>query len=202
MVEVPLAIIFGAKPRAALATGRSWPALLLILIAACGGCSKAPEDTPPPASEWRTFEGTWSASGERHILYMGPDHRAAVFNLTGSLLLKGPKGVGVGFQSKAIGFSDSLTGSMIGRCTWTDEHGEEVFSELKGEVVGSGKHIMGKIVGGTGRYTGITGEYEFQWQYVVESEDGFVQGRTDDIKGRFRIGAPVNVPAAAGGPRQ
>lgn len=195
--------MLGAKPRAALATGRLFPALfLLVLIAAYGGCSKAPEVTPPAPSEWRTFEGTWSASGERHVLQMGPDHRASVLNVTGSLLLKGPKGVGVGFLGKAIGFSDNLTGSMIGRCIWTDEHGDEVYSELKGESVGSGRHLTGTIIGGTGRYTGITGEYEFQWRFVVESEDGFIQGRTDDIKGRFRIGAPVNTPAAAGGPRQ
>ncbi|MGH8767042.1 MAG: hypothetical protein ACREVT_02520, partial [Burkholderiales bacterium] len=175
-----------------------FPALfLLVLIAAYGGCSKAPEVTPPAPSEWRTFEGTWSASGDRHVLYLGPDHRTSVFNVAGSLLLKGPKGVGVGFLGKAIGFSDNLTGSM-GRCVWTDEHGDEVFSELKGESVGTSRHLTGTITGGTGRYMGITGEYEFQWQFVVESEEGFIQGRTDNIKGRFRIGAP----AAAGGAGQ
>ena len=65
--------------------------------------------------EWRTFEGTWSASGTRQTLNLETNHRASIFDLTGSLLLTGDRGLGVGFQAKAIGFSDSLAG-MQGRC--------------------------------------------------------------------------------------
>jgi hypothetical protein len=66
---------------------------------------------------------------------------------------------------------------MQGRCVWTDEHGDKVYSELKGEFVATGNHIVGTFLGGTGRYTGMTGEYSFQWKYIVESEDGTVSGR-------------------------
>jgi len=103
--------------------------------------------------------------------------------------------MGVGFRAKAIGFSDNLVG-MQGRCVWTDEHGDKVYSELKGEWVGTGNHIVGTFLGGTGRFTGVTGEYSFQWKYVVESEDGAVGGRAVNLKGTARFGSTA---AAASG---
>jgi hypothetical protein len=127
---------------------------------------------------------------------MGPDHRTAIFELTGSMLLTGAQRPAVGFRAQAIGFSDTRTG-MEGRAVWTDERGEMVFSELKGEWVGSGNQITGTFVGGTGRYAGITGEYSFQWVYVMESEEGAVSGRVVDLKGRARMDQPATTPAEA-----
>ena len=147
----------------------------LLFAAACSQpTDQAPEIHPP--GEWHTFEGTWSASGTRQTLNLETNHRASIFDLTGSLLLTGDRGLGVGFRAKAIGFSDNLVG-MQGRCVWTDEHGDKVYSELKGEWVGTGNRIAGTFLGGTGRFAGVTGEYSFQWEYVLESEDGAVSGR-------------------------
>lgn len=172
---------------------RRWAALALMLFA--GGCSQpkvqAPEIHPP--SEWHTFEGTWSASGTRQTLTLETDHQASIFDLTGSLLLRGDRGMGEGFQAKVIGFSDNLVG-MQGRCVWTDEHGDKVYSELKGGSVGTGNRIVGTFLGGTGRFGGISGEYLFQWEYVVESEDGAVSGRAVNLKGQARFGSAAAVP--------
>jgi hypothetical protein len=44
----------------------------------------------------------------------------------------------------------------------------------------------------------VTGDYTFQWQYVVEAEDGAVSGRVVDLKGRARFGQAATAPA--GGP--
>ena len=52
----------------------------------------------------------------------------------------------------------------------------------------------GSLLGGTGRYAGVTGEYEFDWQYVVESEDGNLQGRITGLRGRFRQDVPPPSP--------
>jgi hypothetical protein len=100
--------------------------------------------------------------------------------------------MGVGFRAKAIGFSDNRLG-MQGRCVWTDEHGDKVYSELKGEWVGTGNRIVGTFLGGTGYFAGITGEYSFRWEYVVESEDGAVSGRAVNLKGRARFGSTAAV---------
>jgi hypothetical protein len=180
-------------------SGRQWLALAsILLVAACdpSGDSTSQSAPSPSAGEWREFDGTWTASGTRRTLHLGADRRAAVFELTGSLLLSGAQRPAVGFQAKAIGFSDSRDG-MHGRCVWTDERGDEVYSTLKGEGVASANRIVGTFVGGTGRYAGITGEYTFQWQYVLDAEDGVVSGRVVDLKGRARLGQPTTAPATA-----
>jgi hypothetical protein len=65
-----------------------------------------------------------------------------------------------------------------------------VFSELKGEGTAAQNHIEGTIFGGTGRYAGLTGSYDFSWQFVIESDDGSIQGRAIGLKGRVRLGEP------------
>jgi hypothetical protein len=156
-----------------------WLTFLALLLTAMCRQPDGPAPQGGTAGEWRTFEGTWTAAGTRRTLRLGPNERAAIFELTGSVLLTGA-------QRPAVGFSDSRAG-MQGRCVWTDERGEMVYSELKGEFVGTGNHIVGTFVGGTGRYAGVTGDYSFQWQYVIGTEDGAVSGRAVNFKGRARL---------------
>ena len=177
--------------------GWQWPILASLLLTLACGQPGDPSTQTPVAGEWLTFEGTWTAAGTRQTLRLGPNNRAAIFDLTGSVLLTGAQRPAVGFIARAIGFSDSRTG-MQGRSVWTDERGDMVYSELKGQAVGSGNRIAGTFVGGTGRYVGVTGDYSFQWQYVIDREDGAVSGRVVDLKGRARFGQAANAPA--GGP--
>jgi hypothetical protein len=173
---------------------RSLPLALLLFLVGCNQPA-VPRAEIASQNEWHTFRGTWTSSGTRQTLKLGTDHHASIFDLTGSLLLTGDRGLGVGFRAKAVGFSDNLAG-MQGRCVWTDERGDKVYSELKGEWVGTGNSIVGTFLGGTGRFAGITGEYSFQWKYVVESEDGTVSGSAVNLHGRARFGS---TSAASGG---
>jgi len=177
-----------------LLPGWRWPTLVaLLLTAACGQSGGTPQT--PLANEWHAFEGTWTATGTRRTLHLGANDRAGIFELTGSVLLSGAQRPAVGVRAQAIGFSDSRTG-MQGRSVWTDERGDMVYSELSGEFVGTGHHIVGTFIGGTGRYIGVTGDYSFQWQYVVDSEDGAVSGRVVDFKGRARLGQSATAHVA------
>ena len=181
-------------------TVAGWRCLIFavfLLTVACGRSGRPASETLP-AGEWLTFEGTWTAAGTRRTLRLGPDDRAAIFELTGSVLLTGAQRPSVGFKAQAIGFSDSRTG-MQGRCVWTDERGDMVYSDLKGEWVGSGNHIAGRFIGGTGRYASVTGDYSFQWQYVIDTEDGEVSGRVVDLKGRARFGKATTALAGGSG---
>jgi hypothetical protein len=180
-----------------LLPGWRWLTLAAFLLTAACDQSSGPAPQTFPAGEWHVFEGTWTAAGTRRTLHLGPDDRAAIFELTGSLLLTGAQRPAVGFRAQAIGFSDSRAG-MQGRCVWTDESGNMVYSELRGQAVGSGNRIVGTFLGGTGRYAGVTGDYTFQWQYVVDAEDGAVSGRVVDFKGRARFGQSATAPV--GGP--
>ncbi len=171
------------RSKALLATGC---AIALSLAPLTGGCRRSTGESAPPASGWRTFEGSLSATGERHTLELGPARRASVLSVSGSMLLTGERGLGVGFQARAIALSDEKTG-MLGRAVWTDERGDQIFSELRGDPVASGRAVLGTITGGTGRWAGIEGEYRFDWSWVVEAGEGRVQGRAEGLRGRAHL---------------
>ena len=178
------------KPRCSVA-GRY---ALLILAFAVTACRPATESPKPfgTSGEWLEFEGSWNAAGSRRIISLGTERRGSILDLTGTMLLAGPKRPGVGFRSEVIALVDSDTG-LEGRSVWTDEHGDQVFSELQGEGTAARNHITGRFLGGTGRYAGATGSYEFSWQWVMEAEDGAIQGRAIELKGRLLPGsADVN----------
>jgi len=166
---------------------------VIVLFSAC----HRPQQTPPPGDDWHDFAGTWTASGSRNIMRMGNDRQAAISTFEGSLVLTGSKGIGVGFQSQAVLFNDTATG-MVGRAVWTDEHGEQVFSELRGEGTAADNKITGTFVGGTGRYQGATGTYAFSWRFVIENEDGVVQGQSVGLNGRVRVAQPQTASGAGG----
>jgi hypothetical protein len=161
--------------------------LLLALVFAATACGPAAESSKPLATsgEWIEFGGTWNAAGTRRILSLGADRRSSIVDLSGTMLLSGPDRPGAGFRSEVIALVDSATG-LVGRSVWTDERGDQVFSELQGEGTAEKNRITGTIVGGTGRFADVTGTYEFSWQRVMEGEDGAVQGRAVDLKGRVR----------------
>jgi hypothetical protein len=127
---------------------------------------------------------------------MGANRKASTIDVRGSMLLAGEGRPGVGFGAEIVGMVDSETG-LVGRGVWTDERGDQVFSELKGEGTKERNHIVATIIGGTGRYSGVTGSYEFSWQFVIESDDDSVQGRAVGLKGRFRLGQAA--PEQSGG---
>ena len=176
------------------ALGRAFVGALALAAAACGPVTEPPK--PAPASgEWREFEGSWNAAGSRRTIPLGADRRGSIIDLRGTMLLAGPGRPGVGFRSEVIALVDSATG-LLGRSVWTDERGDQVFSELTGEGTAAQNRIAGTILGGTGRYAGATGSYEFSWHFVIEAEDGSIQGSAVGLKGRVRPGQPT-----AGGAR-
>jgi len=148
-------------------------------------------------NDWHEFEGTWTAAGSRHILRLGNDRQTSIANFQGALLLAGPGRPGVGFRAEAIVLNDSVTG-IVGRAVWTDEHGDQAWSELRGEGNKTSNKIVGTFVGGTGRYRGATGTYEFSWRFLLENEDGNVQGESMGLKGRVRVGAAPGGRTAEG----
>jgi hypothetical protein len=161
---------------------------LALALTACKPAAEPP--TPADVSgEWREFEGSWNAAGSRRTIPLGTERKGSIVDLQGTMLLAGEGRPGVGFRSEVIALVDSETG-LLGRSVWTDERGQQVFSELKGEGTAARNRIEGTIQGGTGRYAGATGTYEFSWQFVIEAEDGSIQGRAVGLKGRFRIGQP------------
>ncbi len=171
----------------------------LLLVTAC---DRAPQASKSVLSggEWLDFQGTWTAAGVRNTMHLRGDRQASISMFNGSLVLEGQSRPGVGFRSEAIVFSDSATG-MVGRAVWTDENGDQAYSELLGEGTAKNNKITGTFVGGTGRYSGATGTYEFSWRFVLENEEGLVQGQSKDLHGRVRLDSRQAGAADKGAPR-
>jgi hypothetical protein len=162
---------------------RIGPAACFSLVLASASAVLAEE---PRAEAWRTFEGTWSASGRRESVPVENGAAAAIVDVSGAIVLTSGEGLGRGFRGQAIGFDDGQ-GVSLGRCVWTDEKGDHVFSRLRGDSVAAGRRFTGTITGGTGRYAGIEGEYSFTWQYVLPADEaGAIQGRAVGLSGRIR----------------
>ena len=167
-------------------------------VAFLAGVICAPVPTRAQAAagdEWRAFQGTWTAVGKRQAIPLGGPRKASIADFNGSLVLTGPSRPTLGFRAQAIVLNDSVTG-MVGRAVWTDERGDQVFSELRGEPTVTGNRLFGTFLGGSGRYTGATGSYEFSWRFLIEDEDGTVQGQSMDPKGEVRVDAPPGAPSA------
>jgi len=169
---------------------------LLLVFTGCGNT----RTTKPVfiSTDWREFEGTWTATGNRSSLALGSARRASIGNFEGTLLLTGEGRPARGFRAEAIVLNDTATG-MLGRAVWTDERGEQVYSELLGEATSTGNKITGTFIGGSGRYAGATGTYEFSWRFVLENEDGTVQGQSSGFRGRVRIDRSGHIPPAGDG---
>jgi hypothetical protein len=159
----------------------------LTLLATLAVCA-VPSAQAPPAAGWRTFEGTWTASGERQALPTESGRPAGTFQLSGALALTGGSGLSRGFRGEALGY-DNGAGVLVGRSVWTDERGDRVYSQLRSETVATGRLVTGTITGGSGRYAGLLGEFTFEWQYIVPGEGGAISGRAIGLRGRVRGGA-------------
>lgn len=131
-----------------------------------------------------SFHGNWTATGKRTSIDLGPHRTASIANFEGTLYLTGSSLAG--FRANAIVLNDTSTGA-VGRAVWTDDRGDQIFSELHGGDTATGRQVEGTFIGGTGRYAGATGSYKFTWTFVIDSEDGHVQGESDDVTGRIRL---------------
>ena len=162
--------------------------IALFMLVFVGACSRTPQATDATSSidGWLSFHGNWIATGKRTSIRLGPDRDASIEDFEGTLYLTGTSPL-VGFRANAIVLNDTSTG-VVGRAVWTDDRGDQIFSELQGGDTAAGKKVEGRFVGGTGRYAGATGSYEFTWKFVIDSEDGQVQGESDDVTGRVRVG--------------
>ncbi len=184
-----------------LSSGHCWYGLLLFAVLLCSACEQSTPSLPQTADfgQKRHFTGTWTATGERETMQLGTGHFAAIFRYSGSLLLSGEQRVNAGFKGDIIGFADNRTG-MQGRCTWTDENGDQLFSELHSESIEAGEPIKAVFIGGTGRYAGAAGEYSFKWQRLIEHEKGHMSGRVVDLHGWVLVepGKTGSSPAGAG----
>lgn len=167
------------------ATNRRSPLMpLLLLAASLAATIVADPGAQAPANAERSLRGSWSAAGRIQTLPTETGKPAAVVQLSGAVVLADDTGAHTGFHGDAISFDDG-SGVATGRAVWTDTRGDRLFSILRGEPIGTGRHVVGTITGGTGRYAGVAGGFELTWQYVISDDEGTIQGRTNDLRLRY-----------------
>jgi hypothetical protein len=159
--------------------------LIALALATCVVAAPLALPQAPSADGWQAIAGSWNATGHRQSVPTGGDRNASTAYLSGAVTLTASGGTSRGFQGEAITF-DEGAGTGMGRAVWTDERGDKIFSRLTGDLRLARRRIVGTITGGTGRYAGIEGDYSFEWQYLIQSEDGTVQGQAVDLTGRAR----------------
>jgi hypothetical protein len=130
------------------------------------------------------FAATWSASGQRQLLATENGQAATTVQLSGAITVTLSAGLSRGFRGEVIGFDDGA-GLIAGRVVWTDDKRDQIFSVLTGGgFADTGRQMHGRITGGTGRYEGITGDYDFHWQYLVTQDGSTISGRAVDLRGQ------------------
>ena len=88
------------------------------------------------------------------------------------------------------GLSNPKTGAvkLAGWCTYTDLEGDMIFAgdEESADSSASIAQGKGRILGGTGKYAGIAGEYSFTDEYFGSPEEG-VYGGAGKKSGTYKI---------------
>ena len=141
-------------------------------------------------AQWTEREGTfnayWTVSGNIHILeFLGST--AAAGGHEGNVVLNTSEGSVPGFDTDCVAFTDERIGG-IGRCVWTGSMGDQIFVELKSSGPAGFGLTKGTFVGGTGRYDGIQGGFQFEWNYSVSrGKDATFDGHTLRMSGRYRL---------------
>lgn len=143
-----------------------------------------------------SFTGDWTMTGDTQPLILGPERQVATFQIEGLFNLRDDTGVLKDFWSECIGLADPVTGG-IARCVWRDRDGHRIFSELTGKrLLGKDEsNYQGKLVGGTGKYTGIQGSYTLTWTSIFQAPEDQVferhkrkyAGFARSIKGEWRL---------------
>jgi hypothetical protein len=135
------------------------------------------------------FQGHWTSIGTAQTLVLDESRYATILRLQGTIVIKSSPGFTRAMQADCVGLNlkdERTTGS--GRCVWTDTDGDRVISEIAGALSGTVSKVRGRFIGGTGKYAGIEGGYELDWQYLrAIEEEGTIHGYSTSMTGSWRL---------------
>jgi len=160
--------------------------LSLALLVAFGLDSKA------EMAKEGTYSATQYGSGTAfRAVPMGEEHFYMSYEIMSVVISDTGKGFLHNVSVHVIGSFYAVKGVKVqesGVCVYTDLDGDKVFLTWKttsGKLGGVGKGT-GTFVGGTGKYTGITGDQEWTWSDLPPPAEGTFAGICK-IKGNWKL---------------
>ncbi len=135
------------------------------------------------AEDGRPFSGTWTLAGTRIGLAAGGTRPATLVHATGSLVITKGDSLGKGFFGELAAFDDG-EGSVVGRVVFSDEGGDKLFARLVADRLGTARHAVGTITGGTGRFSGASGSLSLSWKYIVAGDTADFESIGVAVEGR------------------
>jgi hypothetical protein len=127
------------------------------------------------------FSATYTVSGTSKTTAVGKDRAAYTNEFMMVLSNDAGKGFLHNMTARCIGFglSDATAGTRkgTGYCTFVDADKDQIFEEWEGETSGRGSPFKGKAkwLGGTGKYTGMEGIYDFESTSLIPAAEGTFQ---------------------------
>lgn len=112
------------------------------------------------------FTLTWTGSGTAKRIGISGDHEAWLWEYT--VITMNDAGEGFMHNMSNEGFGVSLGDEFIGYDVYTDVDGDQIFAVGKEEVYGKGTETF---LGGTGKYEGIQGSYEYDFTDLPETSE-------------------------------
>lgn len=150
-----------------------------------------------PAAREGQFKARWVVNGTWRGIGLGGTREVIFADLGGRLDVTHGSGQIVDLATRCLVLWDSEKGGS-GRCRWSHPSGDEIFVEVEGGLLANATPVSGRLVGGTGRYTGIAGEFAFrEWSSLHldreersiesgESSDRPLTAFTQDLTGSWR----------------
>ena len=155
------------------------------LILLLGAVPVAAEDLQKEGS----FAANWSAAGESETLVLDEIRAVTTIRSRGVVVTESDQGFVRALQTDCIGINiRDVEANGTGRCVWIDSDDDRVVSEIVGALSDAMATVRGTFLGGTGKYAGLTGEYELSWQSLLTiEEEGTIHGYSTSMIGTWRL---------------
>ena len=135
------------------------------------------------------FKGRWTAVGTAQTLVLDGSRSATILRLQGTIATQSSARLTSDLQTDCVGLNlkqEHSTGA--GRCVWIDTDGDRMISEISGVLSGTVSKVHGRFIGGTGKYAGLEGGYELDWQYLSPiEEEGTINGYSTSLTGNWKL---------------
>lgn len=130
----------------------------------------------------------WSGSVEA-LIPAGRDAQAFVYQFLGVATNQAGEGFLHNASMRCIGFGHAQDGAEQnhGNCVYTDPDGHRMFADWQDEGTAQKAEGSGNLLGGTGKYQGITGSYGYARIALPRAAAGTFQGYTVDLEGSFEL---------------